>query len=259
MTYTPYRSDGGCKTASEVSDDMNSIKSKGFSTVRIYATDCDGAENVGAACRSIGMKMLLGIWVDGKGLGAAHEQLNHLASWGQNGNWDMVEMVVAGNEAIFGGFTTGPEMAGFITECKGVLKAAGYNGPVTTTEPLNIIQANAAALCPVVDVIGANLHAYFNGQTSAAGAGDLVARQLQDLAAACDGKLEAYNLESGWPSQGQPNGAAIAGVAEQKEAIDSIIAKVGSKSAIFSFGNDAWKSPGEYNVEQHFGCLELFD
>lgn len=258
MTYTPYTADGGCKSADEVSNDINSIKSKGFSTVRIYATDCQGAENVGAACKAIGMKMILGIFIDGKGMGAAHDQLNHLAQWGPNGNWGMVEMVVAGNEAIFGGFTTAPEMANFIMEAKSVLQAAGYNGPVTTTEPLNVIQQYASTLCPVVDVIGANLHPFFNGQVSASGAGDLVAQQLQDLSACCGGKLEAYNLETGWPSNGQANGAAVPGAVEQKQAIDSIVAKVGSKSAIFSFEDDTWKAPGAYNIEQFWGCAKLF-
>ena len=258
MTYTAYRSDGGCKTASEVSSDMSNIKSKGFSTVRTYSTDCDTVDNVGAACKSLGMKMIVGIWIDGKGLGASHEQLNHIISWGSNGNWGMVEMVVAGNEAIFAGFTDANSLAGFIVDAKSALKTAGYNGPVTTTEPLNIIQQYASTLCPVIDIAGANLHAFFNGQTSAAGAGDLVAQQLKDLSAACGDKLPAYNLESGWPSSGLPNGAAIPGVAEQKAAIDAIVAKVGSKSAIFSYEDDTWKAPGEYHIEQYWGCSKLF-
>ncbi|KAI5366698.1 Putative glycoside hydrolase superfamily [Septoria linicola] len=260
MTYTPYRPDGQCKTASEVSDDIGSIKSKGFSTVRIYATDCNGPQNVGDACKAHGMKMILGIFIDAKGLGAAHEQVNDLTAWGKNGNcWSMVEMVVAGNEAIFGGFTTAPEMANFITEAKSAFKAAGYNGPVTTTETLDVIQKNADVLCPVVDVIGANLHPFFNGQHAAADAGDLVAQQLKDLSAACGGKLEAYNLETGWPSHGKANGVAIPGKDEQRQAIDSIVAKVGSKSAIFSFEDDTWKAPGEYDIEQYWGCASLFD
>ncbi|KAF2217460.1 glycoside hydrolase family 17 protein, partial [Cercospora zeae-maydis SCOH1-5] len=255
MTYTPYRADGGCKSGDEVNSDISNIKSKGFNTVRIYATDCNGPENVGAACKANGMSMIVGIFIDSKGLGAAHEQAQDLMTWGKtNDCWSMVSMIVAGNEAIFSGAVSAQDMASFITEIKPQFKAAGYNGPVTTTEPLNIMQANAATLCPVIDVVGGNLHPFFNGQYAADQAGDLVAQQLKDLAACCGGLKDAYNLETGWPSQGQANGAAVPGENEQRQAIESIMNKVGAKSVFLSYADDTWKAPGEYGIEQHWGC-----
>ncbi|KXT13276.1 hypothetical protein AC579_2493 [Pseudocercospora musae] len=258
MTYTPYAENGGCKSADEVNQDIGSIKQKGFTTVRIYATDCSGLINVGNACKQHGMKLIAGIFIDASGLGKAHEQLNDIANWGKQGNWNLVEMVVAGNEAVFQGAVSAPDLAGFIADVKSTLKSAGYGGPVTTTEPLNIIQANAGTLCPAVDVVAANIHPFFNGGFGASEAGDFVVSQMADLEKACGGNKPAYNLETGWPSGGQPNGKAVPGVAEQKAAIDSIVAKAGSKSAIFSFSNDKWKAPGQYGVEQNFGCSSLF-
>ncbi|KXS98598.1 hypothetical protein AC578_4299 [Pseudocercospora eumusae] len=258
MTYTPYAESGGCKSADEVNQDIGSIKQKGFTTVRIYATDCSGLINVGNACKQHGMKLLAGIFIDASGLGKAHEQLNDIANWGKQGNWNLVQMVVAGNEAVFQGAVSASDLAGFIGEAKSTLKSAGYGGPVTTTEPLNIIQANAGTLCPVVDIVAANIHPFFNGGFAASEAGDFVAGQIAELEKTCGGNKPTYNLETGWPSGGQPNGKAVPGVAEQKAAIDSIVAKVGSKSAIFSFSNDKWKAPGQYGVEQNFGCSHLF-
>ncbi|CAK1363139.1 putative beta-glucosidase btgE [Cercospora beticola] len=259
MTYTPYRADGGCKSAGEVNSDISKIKSKGFNTVRLYATDCSGPENVGAACKANGMSIILGIFIDTKGLGAAHEQAQDLMDWGKNGNnWSMVVMVVAGNEAIFSGAVAAQDMASFLTDIKPQFKSAGYNGPITTTEPLNVMQANSATLCPVIDVVGGNLHPFFNGQYSASQAGELVAQQLKDLAACCGGSKEAYNLETGWPSQGQANGVAVPGEKEQKEAIESIMGKVGGKSVFLSYEDDTWKAPGEYGIEQHWGCASVF-
>jgi exo-beta-1,3-glucanase (GH17 family) len=257
MTYTPYNQDGTCKSASDVAADIKSIKSKGFTTVRIYATDCSGPTNVGAACAAEGLKIILGVYIDGSGISSGcHEQINTLTTWGAS-NWDLVEMVVVGNEAVFNGYTDAGSLAALISETKTKFQAAGYNGPVTTTETVAVICENAALFCPVIDVVAANIHPFFNAQVSASGAGAFVATEMTLLEAACPGKT-AYNLETGWPSAGNANGAAVPGSAEQKQAIDSIVAAVGGKSAIFSFEDDTWKTPGALGVEQYWGCADVF-
>nr|POF24546.1 putative beta-glucosidase btge [Quercus suber] len=258
MTYTPYANDGSCKSAGQVSSDIGSIAAKGFTTVRIYATDCSGPENVGAAIKAHGMKLIIGIYIDGEGIGAkTSEQVSELTQWGSS-NWDIVEMVVVGNEAIFNGYCSASELASFISEVKSEFSSAGYSGPVTTTEPLGTIQANKATICPAVDVIAANIHPFFNTAILASGAGPFVASSLSDLADACNGEKEAYNLETGWPSSGKANGKAVPGMDFQKTAIESIMQHAGSKSAIFSFQNDEWKAPGDLDVEQFWGCADLF-
>ncbi|EGP87435.1 unnamed protein product [Zymoseptoria tritici ST99CH_1A5] len=257
MTYTPYAQDGTCKSASDVASDIKSIKSMGFTTVRIYATDCSGPENVGAACAAEGLKIILGVYIDGSGIsGTCHEQISTLTTWGAD-NWSMVEMVVVGNEAVFQGHTDAGSLAAFISDTKSKFQAAGYTGPVTTTETVAVIVENAAIFCPVIDCVAANIHPYFNGAVAASGAGDFVKTELALLESACPGK-DTYNLETGWPSAGNANGAAIPGTAEQKEAIDSIVAVCGSKSAIFSFENDTWKAAGNLGVEQYWGASSVF-
>lgn len=257
MTYTPYAQDGSCKSAEAVKKDIKAIKSKGFTTVRIYATDCSGPQNVGAACEAEGLKMILGVYIDEQGIcDSTHEQISTLTSWGKD-KWSMVEMVVAGNEAVFNGFTTASALADLITDMRSSFKAAGYKGPITTTDTVATIVDNADIFCPVIDVVAANIHPFFNGGFAASGSGDFVASELESLSKACSG-LEPYNLETGWPSSGDANGEAIPGVAQQKAAIDSIVTKVGSKSAIFSFEDDTWKAPGDLGVEQYWGCSSLF-
>lgn len=256
MTYTPYANDGSCKTAAEVSADISSIKNKGFTAVRLYATDCSGPQNVGNACKDNGLKIILGVYIEASGLSPAWSQVDTLAAWGK-GQWDMVEMVVVGNEAIFNGWTDAGSLAGFINKARTTLQAAGYNGPVTTSDTVASIQANADTLCPALDVVAANIHPFFNMDIDAAGAGAFVSSQLSLLAGLCGSKA-AYNLETGWPSAGDANGKAVPGFVEQKTAIASIAAAAGSKSAFFSFENDAWKSPGSLGVEQFWGCASLF-
>ncbi|KAI7209814.1 hypothetical protein KC333_g8552 [Hortaea werneckii] len=258
MTYTPYAADGSCKDSSTISADVASIASKGFTTVRLYATDCNGPVNIGNACAENGLKMILGIYVDGSGIGAnTDEQVSDLIDWGM-GQWEMVEMVVFGNEAVFNGYCSASQLASGLEDARSRFSAAGYTGPVTTTEPLGTIQENAQTICPAVDVIAANIHPFFNTAIFASKAGEFVSSQLEDLADACNGEKEAYNLETGWPSSGLANGLAIPGFSDQKTAIESIMGAAGSKSVLFSFENDDWKAPGDLDVEQYWGCANLF-
>jgi exo-beta-1,3-glucanase (GH17 family) len=257
--YTPYANDGNCKTADAVASDVAGIKAKGFTSIRLYATDCDGPENVGAAAAKEGLKLILGIWVDESGIGSKTDaQVETLTKWGKD-QWDLVEMVVAGNEAMFYGYTTAEGLAGFVNDVRSKFRAAGYNGPVGTSEVPGTFIQYADVLCPAVDYAGANIHPFFNTDISAEGAGDFVVKILDNVAKACNYEKEAYNLESGWPSLGSANGMAIPGAEDQKVAIKSIMEKAGGKTAVFSYENDAWKAPGEFGVEQHWGCADLFD
>lgn len=203
------------------------------------------------------MKLLVGINIDATGISSyASGQVDALVSWAQ---WDLVEMVVVGNEAVFNGWTDAGSLAGFITSTKSKLSGAGYSGPVTTTEPLNIIEQYGSTICPVVDVIGANIHPFFNSDVSALLAGPFVASQLVDLAGVCGNSKPAYVLETGWPSAGSSdNGLAVPGIDTQSIAISGIMAAVGGKAAVFSYLDDHWKAPGQYGVEQHWGCANLF-
>jgi exo-beta-1,3-glucanase (GH17 family) len=254
MTYTPYNNGGGCKTADQVMSDIGKIHGKGFVSVRTYSTDCAGLENIGNACKSYGMKMILGVYIDNKGLGAAQSQVSDIVNWGQ---WDLVEMIVLGNEAIFNQFVDVGSLAGFLSSSKSTFQGAGYHGPVTTTEPLNILQEVGHQLCDHMDAVAANIQAFFNSGVAPHEAGNFVATQLDIVQSICP-NLPAYNLECGWPKQGSANGAATPGYDAQKTAISDIIEKAGSKSVIFSFEDDDWKADGAFGVEKFFGCADLF-
>lgn len=246
MTYSPYNGDGSCKSSAAVSSDVEAIASKGFSSIRLYSTDCSGLQNVGSAAKSHGLKLVLGVFISGTGLGDASAQIAEITAWA-GGDWACVEMIVVGNEAIFNNYYSASALADFITQARATFAAAGYRGPITTTEPLNVLTDNAHHLCPVLDVAAANIHPFFNADVTAAGAGAFVARELELLETICPG-LTGYNLETGWPSAGLANGAAVPGVSEQLVAIESIKQAAGGKSAFFSFVDDLWKAEGELRV-----------
>ncbi|KAI2709241.1 CAZyme family GH17 [Penicillium roqueforti] len=255
MTYSPYTAAGDCKTKAAVLSDLTTIKSKGFNLVRVYSTDCSGLEYIGEACKSLGINIIMGVYIDGSGVSAAKEQVTEIIAWAE---WSMVELIVVGNEAIQSGYVDAATLASFIESSAASFKAAGYTGLVTTTEPINVWQQyGSATLCSAVDIVGANIHPFFNADVTAAQAGEFTKSEFEELEEICGGK-DVINLETGWPNAGDSNGAAVPGVSEQATAIKSIAATVGSKSIFFSFSDDTWKSPGEFNVEQHWGCSSVF-
>jgi len=255
QTYSPYTSGGLCKDAGTVSSDISGIAGRGFTCIRLYSTDCSGLTNAGTAVRANGMKMIVGVFISATGVSGAAAQVSDLTAWKQ---WDLVELVVIGNEAIFNGYTTASELAGFISSTKSTLSGSGYSGPCTTTETLNIwqIEANAAALTAVVDGCGANIHPFFNAATSADIAGEFVLSQIQILEGICGGGKPVWNCETGWPWQGGNNGAAVAGLAEQQKAIAGILSSAGKQCVIFDSFDAAWKEPGAYGVEQYWGTQQ---
>ncbi|KAE8149691.1 glycoside hydrolase superfamily [Aspergillus avenaceus] len=253
MTYSPYTNEGGCQSKDEIQKHIALIKQKGFTHVRVYSTDCNGLEYVGEAAKQNGLKLIIGVFISSTGISGAQEQVTAISKWAQ---WDLVTLIVVGNEAIQNGYTDASSLAGFIASAKGSFQAAGYSGQITTTEPINVWQQSGSALCSAVDILGANLHPFFNADVTADQAGTFVKNQVADLKKVCN--KDVINLETGWPSQGSANGKAVPGSAEQATAIKSLVQEVGTLSVFFSYANDLWKDAGEFNVERYWGCIEQF-
>ncbi|KAJ5622496.1 hypothetical protein N7528_005728 [Penicillium herquei] len=254
MTFSPYTETGDCMTQEEVTKNIQVIHEKGFDLVRIYSTDCSGLEYIGNACKQFGMNIILGVYIESTGTSGAQEQVTAINEWAQ---WDMVELIVVGNEAVSSGYVTAAELASFISSSKSSFESAGYTGKVTTTEPIDIWQEYGTSnLCSPVDIVGANIHPFFNSDTTAEEAGTFALSEYNILEGICS--KDVVNLETGWPTAGESNGKAVPGVAEQEIAIKAIAAKIGSKSIFFSYADDKWKNPGEFDVEQHWGCKSVF-
>ncbi|KAI0452780.1 glycoside hydrolase family 17 protein [Xylaria acuta] len=259
VTYTPYETSasGGCKSQSQVNSDIAAIAAAGVTTIRVYSTDCSTLEFVGGASEAHGIKMILGIFVDQPGCHAGNpsvtEQTSAIKSWGR---WDLVSLITVGNEAVLHGYCTPSELAGLISTTKQQLS---YTGPYSTAETVNIWQQEefAGLLCPVVDFVGANAHAFFNTETTADQAGQFVKGQLDIIDNVCGGK-EGRIMETGWPSAGQALGLAVPGFSQQAAAIKSIVQAVGDKAVIFSLTSDAWKDGNtQCQCEQHWGCASV--
>ncbi|KAI0482905.1 glycoside hydrolase family 17 protein [Xylariaceae sp. FL0804] len=260
ISYTPYGTSeaAGCKTQDQINADIAAIAAAGIAAVRVYSTDCSTLPWVGAACEANGVKMILGVYIDEVGCDAASpsvsEQVAAIKSWAK---WDLVDAILVGNEAVADGYCTAAELASVISECKSAF--SGYSGPISTAETVNIWQEDdfVGAVCGVVDFVGANAHAFFNTETTAPEAGEFVQSQLDIIDRVCPGK-EGRICETGWPAEGVAMGKAVPGVAQQKQAIDSILETCGDRAVLFSLTSDAWKSDATAcQCEQHWGCASV--
>ncbi|OAQ91610.1 glycoside hydrolase family 17 [Purpureocillium lilacinum] len=261
ITYTPYEpTNGQCKDATKVSNDIAALKKAGFTTVRVYSTDCNTLETVGSACKTHGMGMIVGVFVKGGCTAETpdiKEQIDKLGAWD---GWNMVKLVVVGNEAIMNGHCSASQLVTLIKTVKSIIPG-GYKDkiPCTISETLDVWQRKevSSALCSEIGIVGANVHPYFNAAVTPEKAGDFVSNQLSLLAKICPGK-DAINLECGWPNNGKCNGAACPGKSEQAKAITSIRKSCGSKTVFFSFEDDQWKEPGECECERSWGSAAAF-
>lgn len=257
-TFTPYNpTDGTCMSKERVYAEVGALAAANIKVIRTYSTDCNTLEYVGGAAAKFGIEMILGIFIETVGCSPTDsdiaEQISAIKSWA---NWDIVPLIIVGNEAALNGKCTPTQLANLITHCKS--EFSGYNGKFTTAETVNVWQQPEAiaALCPVVDVACTNAHAFFNTETTAFEAGKFVKGQLEIVEKAC-GK-DAIVGETGWPSTGKSVGAAIASFAEQAIAIHSIIKECGDKSILFSLHNDMWKDPNtDCACEQSWGISSV--
>ncbi|KAK7205786.1 glycoside hydrolase superfamily [Myxozyma melibiosi] len=260
ISYSPYTDEGACKSPADIALDINLIASKGFRAVRIYSTDCGSLTTIGKVAEASGLHLILGLSINESGIEQNDVQLDDLLHFKL---WDLVDMVVVGNEAVFNEFCTAAELATYIAHVRNTLRRAGYEGPVTTAETSSVLDSYASVLCPAIDVVGVNVHPFFDATISPEDAGLFVKQNMLHAKSACASthKLPVAVLETGWPSAGaEANGAAVPGKAEQAAAVTSIMSETdgGNDVVFFTFADDMWKLAGLFGVEQRFGLIDVF-
>jgi len=227
-----------------VATDLAAVK--GYDVVRLYGVDCNQIANVVAA--KTGMKLFIGIF-----------DINSIASEVQtitkavNGDWSLVQTVSVGNELVNSGGASVGAVVAAIGTARTLLKAAGYTGPVVTVDTMVAMQSNPE-LCTASDFCAINCHAFFDSNTQASGAGAFVQGWVEKVSQAANGKLTIVT-ETGWPFQGNPNGAAVPSPQNQQAALSSIQSTISSNVILYSAFNTLWKtnSAATFGAEQYWG------
>jgi len=216
--------------------------------VRMYGVDCNQLNTVGSAAIAKGMKIFAGVY-DITQVNSAIAQIIAFA----NGNWQHFDTVSVGNELINSGQASVSSVVAAVNTARSLLRAAGYNGPVVTVDTWNAMIANPA-LCQASDYAAANAHAFFTSSVTASNAGPYVVGCAQAVSQACGG-MNTRITESGWPSSGNANGAAVPGQANQAAAISSLKSSFSSNLILFTAYNDLWKqdNAGTFGAEKFWG------
>ncbi|RYC58015.1 hypothetical protein CHU98_g8190 [Xylaria longipes] len=252
VTYSPYKGNGNCKTAAEVDRDF-SLFSKDYGVVRLYGVDCDQVSTVSQAAKKYGNKLFLGIYdintVD-SAVATMAASLNH--------DWSMVDTVSVGNELVNNGGATVDQSLAALSKARSCLRAAGYQGPVVVVDTFVAVLAHPE-LCDQSDYCAINVHPFFDANTGAPDAGQFVDSITKNIRSKLsDPTKRVVVTETGWPWQGESNGAAIPGLDHQSTAISSIKGAFSSNAAdvfLFTAFNDLWKKAeaGTFMAEQFWG------
>lgn len=85
------------------------------------------------ATQSLGLRVYLGLWV-GPDANAFEAEKNKLIELAHAYSFNNVDGIVVGSEALYRGDVTPETLAGYISDVKSSLSAAGVNVPVATAD-----------------------------------------------------------------------------------------------------------------------------
>ncbi|KAI1469436.1 glycoside hydrolase superfamily [Daldinia caldariorum] len=252
VAYSPYKGNGECKTADEVDADFALI-AKDYGVIRLYGVDCDQVATAYAAAKKYGNKLFLGIF----DINAVEDGVSTMASGVQN-DWDIVDTVSVGNELVNDGGATVDQVLSALSQTRSLLRTAGYEGPVVIVDTFVAVLAHPE-LCDQSDYCAVNVHPFFDPNTGADGAGSFVTSTVSNIRSKLsDSSKRIVVTETGWPWQGEANGAAVPGMDQQTTALSSIKSAYASNASnviLFTAFNDMWKKAeaSTFMAEQFWG------
>lgn len=261
IVYSPYNNDGSCKSYDSVLQDLQLIHSKNIGEIRVYGNDCNYMTTVLKISKDLGIQVNQGFWISASGVDSIDDAVDNLITYVSSGaggyGWEIFSYFTVGNEAIISNFCTVDQLISKISEVKGKLQSAGYTGKITTSEP-PVSFENHPELCTgsEIDFVGINPHSYFDVYSAPDQAGSFVAGQIDIVRQYC-GSLDIVVTETGYPHAGNVNGKNVPSPDNQRIALQSIFDVVGTDVTILTTFDDFWKSPGQYNIEQYFGMIDL--
>jgi exo-beta-1,3-glucanase (GH17 family) len=255
--YVESGTNSQCKSEAQIVSDFSGMKD--YKIVRIYGTDCDQVSIAVREALNNGQNLMGGAYMTSAG--GYSDVSTAIAAWKNainqyaGGNWDVLQLFTVENEGVNDHELTASAVVDAINNARGQLRGLGYNGPVGAVETAPATISNPS-ICDASDVVMCNIHAFFDQNTKASDAGTFVMGQVNQVKAACKNK-RVIVTESGWPHQGDANGAAVPSPDNQRMALDSIRANFNSDMFLFSAFDSSWKadSGSTFNTERYWGTI----
>ncbi|KAL4944817.1 hypothetical protein BDV06DRAFT_68473 [Aspergillus oleicola] len=251
ISYSPYNSDGTCKTQEQVTTDITKLAHYGY--IRIYGVDCDQTAKVITAVRlnNQNQKVFSGVY----DLQNLHDNLKIIVDSAQP-DLSTLHTISIGNELVNRDQNSASDVASAVGDARAYLRGLGYSGPVVTIDTFSKVLQHPE-LCSVSDYCAANCHAFFDAHQTPETAGSYVqdiARQLSDIS----GGKRTLITESGWPHAGQRNGVAVPSPENQLTALENLKRAFGGREGdlvLFSAFDDGWKVDNQwtFGAEKFWG------
>ncbi|KAF8071608.1 glycoside hydrolase superfamily [Lyophyllum atratum] len=247
-----------CRTQAQWNTVANDAKNTGFKSIRITGFDCNALDLASSAAAAAGIQVMAGIYITGT-VASSLTQINNDVQTFRNA-------YAKYGPGRYAGLTVGNEVNDSVGNIMAkVYDVRGYLGSVGVTTPVSTVHTwvairDSPALCGA-DFIGANAHAFYDGGRTSGQAGDFVFKTVVPaLRAACGGKNMVIT-ESGWPSRGANFGAAVASLADERNAILNLNCACRDDRSVsvyaFEYDDQNWKGNDNERSFGIFGKLNL--
>jgi hypothetical protein len=194
--------------------------------------------------RQMGLKVSAGAWL-GKDKAANEREIQGLIQIAKDVD---LESVIVGNEVMLRGDLSDDELVEYINRVKSAVKV-----PVTTAEIGGVLLAHPKVMS-AVDFEMVHLYPFWEG-APIDGAAQSVIKEYHSIQQKSGGKRVVIG-ETGWPSAGPANGAAVPSVENQRRFITEFLSLAVSDNVDFYYFDafdEMWKA--EAGVGTYWGLL----
>lgn len=202
--------------------------------------------NIANAIDSVGgdMTVLAAVWIQGT---AQDAQEIATLEWALNqiSNKNIIYGIAVGNELVQSGLMNSGQVVKKINEVKAVFPDYKVGTVDTPT-------AYSSDMIDASDIVLLNIHPFFAGVPADQAAQNLQ-QQFNNFKQKA-GNKQVLVGEVGWPSAGEADGQAQPSVANLATVVKSLEG-IDLQYYFFEAQDSDWKSPGAFDVEQHWGLL----
>ncbi len=249
-SYAPPHFDESARPPSqaEIAADLRIIATR-FKCIRTYSTE--GIDEVPAAARSAGLRVMLGAWIgsDGKSNRREVERLVAIA----NANRDVIDMLIVGNEVFLRRDLSVDRLRDLLVEVR------DRTGMPVTTADIWAFWPQDPGLLDTVSTVMIHILPYWDDEPASI---DTVLVHVETVYADMLRKFPGKPVmvgETGWPTQGRPRGALEPGrinAARYIREFTRFAATKGIRYNLIEAFDQPWKRPNEGTVGGYWG---LFD
>jgi len=219
--------------------------------VRTYGLD-HGLDAVPEIARRLGLRVLLGAWID-RDPEASAAQLDRALALTRSHS-DVIDLLIVGNEVLLRRELTPEALASLLARARRASEV-----PVAYADVWEFWLRHGPVLRENVDVVAAHILPYWEDQPVALDQAvshvAAIARRLHEAFA----PLPVYVAETGWPAAGRQRGPAVPGRLEQARFVRELLAHQASEPLPFNLV-EGFDQPWKRRLEGAMGgAWGLFD